>query len=135
MAHGPLSRSMETVDVFRVRLNSLYTLCDQVAAQHGAQTGRDVAVQEPFNAQMSSGGTAELPLMQMVKGRVEVSLHPSEISSDMQGGITRRCRWVGSCSERAGLIHRHAGPISMTPAMRAGTPAAPATSRSPSMRP
>ena len=86
MAHGPHSRSMETVDVFRERLNSLYTLCTQVAAQHGAHTERDVVVQEPFNAQMSTGGTTELPLLQMVSGRIEVSLHPSEISSDMEGG-------------------------------------------------
>ncbi len=86
MSHGPLARSMETVNVFRERLNSLYTLCTEVAAQQGAQTERDVSVQEPFNAQMSSGGTAELPVLRMTRGRVEVTLHPAEISSDMQGG-------------------------------------------------
>lgn len=85
MAHGPLTRSIETVNVFRDRLNALYTLCAQVAAQQDAQTERDVVEQEPFNAQMSTGGTTELPVMRMTKGRVEVLLHPAEISSDMEG--------------------------------------------------
>jgi hypothetical protein len=86
MSHGPSACSTETVNVFRERLNALYTLCIQVAAQKGAQTDRDVSVQEPFNAQMSTDGRAELPVLRMTKGGVEVTLHPAEISSDMRGG-------------------------------------------------
>jgi hypothetical protein len=101
MANGPLTRSMERVDSFRERLHSLYALCDQVAAQQGTQAARDVAEHEPFGAQMSTGGTTELPLMRMVSGRVEVSLRPSEITSDMEGryyamlSVERRLRGAG----------------------------------------
>jgi len=87
MSHGPLVHSPEMVNVFRERLKTLYMLCAEVAAQLGAQTERDAVVQEPFNAQMSTGGTAELPILRMSKGRFEVTLHPAEISSDMQGGF------------------------------------------------
>ena len=86
MSHGPLTRSLERVTVFRERLTSLYMLCAQVATQQGAGTERDVVVQEPFDARMSTGATAELPVMRLRKGSVEVSLHPAEIRSDMQGG-------------------------------------------------
>jgi hypothetical protein len=86
MANDPLTRSMETVNVFRERLTSLYTLCAEVAAQHGAHVDHDVVVQEPFNAQMSTGGLAELPLIHVTSGRVEISLHPAEITSDIHGG-------------------------------------------------
>jgi hypothetical protein len=68
MANDPLTRSMETVNVFRERLTSLYTLCAEVAAEYGAHVDRDV-VQEPFNAQMSTGGLAELPLIRVTSGR------------------------------------------------------------------
>ena len=87
MSHGPLARCAEMVNVFRERLKTLYMLCAEVAAQLGAQTERDAVVKEPFNSQMSAGGTAELPILRMTKGRVEVTLHPAEISSDMQGGF------------------------------------------------
>jgi len=85
MAHGPLTRAMEQVDSFRKRLNSLYDLCADVAAENGARIERSQTIQEPFSAQMSTGATAELPAMRMVKDRVEVSLRPSEITADPSG--------------------------------------------------
>lgn len=80
MSHGHLVRS------FRERLNSLYLLCAQVAEQQGAQTESDYSSQEPFAAQMSTGGTAELPVMRITKDKVEVTLRPGDINSDLQGG-------------------------------------------------
>lgn len=84
MANDPLTRSMETVNVFCERLISLYTHCG------GRRTTRcvekDVVVQEPFSAQMSTSGLAELSLIRVASGRVEISPHPAEITSDIHGG-------------------------------------------------
>ncbi len=85
MSHGPLSSSMNAVSVFRDRLVSVYAFCERVAAEQHAQIVRDVVQRQPYDAQMSTGFVTELPVLTMTKDRVEVSLHPAGISSDMQG--------------------------------------------------
>ena len=85
MAHGPHVSSTERVNAFRERINSLFVLCSEVAAQNGARAEQGMSVQEPFSAQMSTGGTTALPTMKIVSVAVEVLLRPSEISADSRG--------------------------------------------------
>ena len=127
MSHGPLARSMETVNVFRERLNSLDTLCAQVARQQGAQAERGVSVQEPFNAQMSTGSTAELPVFRMAVSKLHATRPRS--TPTCRAATTPLSRSAANCSARAALIRLLVGPTLMIPPIRAGMPERYATNR------
>jgi hypothetical protein len=80
-----LAQSSLKVVTFCQRLNGLYQMCQEVAAQQGAMFRPGSVVQDPFSFQMSAGGQAELPAARIVKGSIEVDIRPSEISMDGSG--------------------------------------------------
>lgn len=63
-----LATSSSKVVVFRQRLDGLFGVCREVAAQQGAILQPGSVMQEMFSLQMSTGGRVELPTARIING-------------------------------------------------------------------
>ena len=136
MANDPLTRSMETVNVFRDRLTSLYTLYAEVAAQHHAHVDHDERCRkwcrnvQCANVDLRPGRT---PLIRVTSGCVESRFTRLRSPPTSMVGTTRRFQLGANCSALAALTRRPAGPTSMTQVISNGMPKPFATNQSQSM--